>query len=124
MFLARLGSLNALEQTRPSSYWSTWIGGTLPSADSMGRIVAGLTADDLRAANHHVYSRLKRNKALVPPSHGLVALVLDGHESHSTNRKNCDGCLERRLVVKKGAESVERVQYYHRNVTALSLIHI
>ena len=65
MFLARLGSLNALEQTRESKFWSRWIAGDSPSADSMGRICALVNHDDLRAANHHLDSRLKRNKALL-----------------------------------------------------------
>lgn len=119
MFLARLGSLNALEQTRPSKFWSTWIAGDFPSADSMGRICAQVNHDDLRAVNHDVYSRLKRNKALVPNWHGLTALVLDGHESHATYRRHCDGCLEREVTVKsKTAGTETRKQFYHRHVTA------
>ena len=94
MFLGRLGSLNALEQTRPSPNWLRWIGGDLPSADSIGRIACGLDHDDLRAVNHYLYSRLKRIKALAAPWHGLIALAVDGHESHSTYRRHCDGCLE------------------------------
>ena len=114
MIIARLGSLNALEQTRPSRFWSTWIGGKPPSADSMGRIAAGLSHADLRAVNHELYSRLKRKKAIRAPWHGLVALVLDGHESHSTYHRKCDGCLQRVVNTAKG----ERIQHYHRNVTA------
>lgn len=114
MFIARLGSLNALEHTRHSRFWSTWIAGKLPSADSMGRICAVLNHDDLRIANHELYTRLKRNKALPSPWHGLVALVLDGHESHSTYRRCCAGCLTRTFKTAKG----EQIQYYHRNVTA------
>ena len=119
MFLARLGSLNALEQTRESKFWSKWIAGDSPSADSMGRICALVNHDDLRAANHHIYSRLKRNKALVAPWHGLTALVLDGHESHSTYRRRCDGCLQRDVTVKnKSGDTETRKQFYHRHVTA------
>jgi hypothetical protein len=114
MFMARLGSLNALDQTRLSQFWSTWIGGKLPSADSIGRIAAGLNHDDLRAVNHEIYNRLKRNKALTVPVHGLVVLVVDGHESHSTYRRCCGGCMRRLVKTAKG----ERIQYYHSNVTA------
>ena len=66
MFVARLGSLNALEQTRQSRFWSTWIGGKFPSADSIGRVSALVSHEDLRLANHDIYSHLKRNKALKP----------------------------------------------------------
>ncbi len=119
MFLARLGSLNSLEQTRKSKFWSTWIAGDPPSADSMGRICALVNHDDLRVANHHVYSRLKRNKALVAPWHGLTPLVLDGHESHATYRRCCAGCLEREVTVKsKDGGTETRKQFYHRHVTA------
>ena len=88
MFAARLGSLNALEQTRRSRSWPTWVGGKLPSADTMGRVFTSLSPEDLRAANRDVYTRLKRNKALQPFWHGLTVLVLDGHESHSSYLTN------------------------------------
>ena len=113
MHLARLGSLNALEQTKASSFWSKWLGAKLPSADSMGRITAGMNPDSIREAQHGIYARLKRNKALQPLSGGLTVLVLDGHESHATYRRRCDGCLER----KRG----KRTQYYHQQVTAMLL---
>ncbi len=119
MFLARLGSLNALEQTRESKFWARWAAGNSPSADSMGRISALIDHDDLRTANHHVYSRLKRNKALVAPWHGLTVLVLDGHESHATYRRCCTGCLERQVAVKsKDGGTETRKQFYHRHITA------
>jgi hypothetical protein len=64
----------------------------------------------IRAVNHRVYERLKRNKALQPPWHGLMSCALDGHESHATYKRHCSGCLERTVG--------GRIQYYHRNVTA------
>jgi len=114
MFAARLGSLNALEQTRRSRSWPTWVGGKLPSADTMGRVFTSLSPEDLRAANRDVYTRLKRNKALQPFWHGLTVLVLDGHESHSTYLTNCSDCLQRVVRTAHG----EKIQFYHRNVTA------
>ncbi len=113
MHLARLGSLNALEQTRANSFWPKWLGAKLPSADSMGRITAVMDIDSIREVQHEIYARLKRNKALEPLAGGLTALVLDGHESHATYRRCCDGCLERR----RG----KRTQYYHRQVTGMLL---
>lgn len=117
MNLARLGSLNALEQTRLSPFWRRWLGAALPSADSLGRIVAAMIPDSIRRVQHEMYSRLKRNKALPPTDGGLIALVLDGHESHATYRRRCSGCLERTVKTKRG----ERIQYYHRHVTAMLL---
>ena len=113
MFLARLGSLNALEQSRPSRFWGRWLGHPMPSADTIGRVCALAEPADIRGLAHHVYSRLKRMKALAPPAHGLMAAVLDGHESHATYRRCCPGCLTR--VVHTGAG--DRTQYYHRHVT-------
>ena len=114
MFFARLGSLNALEKTGRSHFWPSWLGGELPSADSVGRICAALNHETLRLLNRHVYLHLKRAKALPSPWHGICALVLDGHETHCTYRRRCSGCLQR--VVKTG--DGERIQYYHRHVTA------
>jgi len=115
MCLARLGSLNALEQTRSARPWPRWIGGALPSADSVGRICAGMDPSTIRALSQRVYLRLKRNKALPSPWHGLVVLVLDGHESHATYRRQCPGCLQRQV----GPPGKQKTQYYHRYVSGV-----
>jgi len=112
MFLGRLGSLNALEQSRPSRFWSRWLGGPLPSADTIGRVCALVEPEDVRALHHDVYGRLKRMKALEPPAHGLMAAVLDGHESHATYRQCCPGCLQRTIHT----SWEDHIQYYHRYV--------
>lgn len=117
MFLTRLGSLNALEQTQSGRFWRRWLGAPLPSADSLGRIMQQVDPDTLRQALRGLYTQLKRNKALPPTSHGLMALVIDGHESHATYRRRCAGCLERRVKTRRGW----RIQYYHRHVTAMLL---
>ena len=117
MFLSRLGSLNALEQTQPSRWWPRWLRGEMPSADTIGRVSALSDPSDVRAVHHHLYSRLKRIKAIEPPSHGLMAGILDGHESHATFRRCCSGCLRRTVHTKDG----DRIQYYHRYV-ALALL--
>ena len=113
MFLARLGSLNALEQSSSSGFWRKWLGADLPSADTVGRVCADIETDGLRLTARRVYARLKRGKALGPPAHGLMAAVLDGHESHATYRRCCDGCLQRTIETRNGS----KVQYYHRHVT-------
>lgn len=112
MFLARLGSLNALVQTRPQRFWVRWLAAELPSADTLGRVAAQLDVDGLRAVQRQVYAQLKRGKALPAPAHGLIAAVLDGHESHATFRRHCAGCLTRTLHTGAG----DRTQYYHRHV--------
>ena len=114
MILVRLGSLNSLEHTRSSRFWNQWLGGPIPSADTVGRVFALTDCDTIRAGIHEVYTRLKRNKALEPPWHGLVPLVLDGHESSASYRRCCPGCLQRTIHTTNG----DRIQYYHRNVTA------
>jgi len=114
MFMTRLGSLNAVDVSRPSRFWDSWIGGALPSGDSLGRISATLDLETVREANWTILQRLKRCKALAAPAHGLVPLIIDGHESHATYRRHCKGCLRRTVGSKDG----ERIQYYHRHVTA------
>jgi len=113
MSLARLGSLNALSQTRPRRFWSRWLGAALPSADTLGRVASQVKVDGLRQVQQQMYTRLKRGKALPPPAHGLIAGVVDGHESHATFRRRCPGCLTRTIHTAGG----DRTQYYHRHVT-------
>jgi len=113
VYWSRLGSLNALELTRSAKFWNAWLGRRLCSADSVGRIVAHLDADTLRQGIHHVYERLKRNKAL-PDLHGLGVAVLDGHESSASYRRCCAGCLQR-------STPSGETQFYHRNVTLMLL---
>jgi hypothetical protein len=116
LFWARLGSLNALELAAHSSFFRRWLGQSVCSADSVGRVTALMDAAGLRSGLHHLYDRLKRNKAL-PDQGGLGVAVLDGHESHASYRRQCPGCLER--TIRTG--QTERTQYYHRQVTLLLL---
>jgi len=114
MGLCRLGSLNALGQTQGSPFWRRWLGQALPSPDTLGRVAGLVDLESLRALGHHVYERLKRGKALTSPSHGWLALVVDGHETHATYKRHCSGCLERIIHADNG----DRIQYYHRLVDA------
>ncbi len=109
MFFARLGSLNALEKLNHLPAWKKLPARSV-SADTIGRVVDVLDDGSLRASQKMLYTSMKRNKQLVAPSHGLIALALDGHESHCTYNQRCQGCLERDIDGK--------IQYYHRNVTA------
>ena len=112
MFAARLGSLNALEQTGSRGVWRRILGGPLPSADTLGRVASLIDPSELREIGAQVYGLLRKKKALPAPFHGLVALVFDGHESTCSHRRRCTGCLTRTL-------SDGRIQYYHRYVHAM-----
>ena len=116
LFWTRLGSLNALELTAPSRFFLGWLGQPVASADSIGRVFALVDADGLRQGIHHIYDRLKRNKAL-PDHQGIGIAVLDGHESHASYRRHCPGCLERTIHTGDG----DRKQFYHRQVTLMLL---
>lgn len=115
MFAARLGSLNAIEQLNKSTTLLKFINADLPSADTLGRVFGLMRPDTIRQANREIYTQLKRNKALETPDHGLIALNIDGHESHATYKQRCEGCLKR--TINKGTDS-EKDQFYHRHVTA------
>jgi hypothetical protein len=118
LFWARMGSLNALELTAHSSFFRRWLGQSVCSADSVGRVSALMDADGLRQGIHHLYARLKRNKSL--PDHGGIAIVVvDGHESHASYLRHCPGCLERTIHGKDG--NADRTQFYHRQVTVMLL---
>jgi len=112
MFWARLGSLNAWELVAGACFWKPWLGEATCSADTIGRVHALTNADGLRQGIHHIYDRLKRNKAL-PDVQGLAVAVLDGHESHTSYLRHCSGCFQWTVQV-GGADPV---QFYHRQVT-------
>jgi len=116
MFWGRLGSLNALETVSQARFWKRWLKGAPTSADTMGRVQSGVDVGQLRDGLHHVYTRLKRNKAL-PLNLGLDVAVLDGHEQHASYRRQCAGCRQRKIKTENG----ERIQYYHRQVTLMLL---
>jgi hypothetical protein len=112
MLLTRLGSFNALTQTRSSGFWRSWLEGKMPSADTLGRVCAGMDEEPVRAIQRALYARLKRSKALGPPGHGLMVAVFDGHETHATRRQCCAGCLTRTIHTRQG----DHTEYYHRLV--------
>ena len=116
MFWARLGSLHALESVREARFWNSWLGQPLSSGDTVGRVYSLLEVEALRTGLHHLYTRLKRNKAL-PGLGGLAVAAIDGHESHASYRRHCSGCLERTIHTEQG----DRLQYYHRQVVLMLL---
>jgi len=115
LFLARLGSLNALAESRDHGCWGQWLeGAALPSERSIGRVMAGVDCRTLRQALRQFYHQRKRNKSLSGFYLGAVALILDGHESSASFRRSCPDCLRRKVETKAGT----RIQYYHRLVAA------
>ena len=48
MLLARLGSLNSLEALRPKGWLRRWLGGEMPSADTLGRVAGQLAPQEVR----------------------------------------------------------------------------
>jgi len=113
MYVGQFGSLNGLAQSRSSPFWSRRLGRRLPSADTLGRVAAGVDPAEIRELLWDYYSRQKASKALPAPTHGLMALVVDGHESMSSDRRCCAGCLTRQVEIGSGAK---KTQYYHRYV--------
>lgn len=118
MMLARMGSFNALEQTKKCSFWKKEHEDVLPSADTIGKVVGQGDLTAFRAEIRHVYSRLKRNKALQPlfPNSGF-AVIVDGHESSASFKQCCCGCLHREVKTASGSV----IQFYHRHVMAVLL---
>jgi hypothetical protein len=116
MAMGQLGSLNALEQVQGVVYWRRWVGGKIGSADTIGRGFASTDCDSIRVIIRQIYSQLKRNKALRPIRAGLIALIMDGHESHCSQKQCCGGCLQRKHKAKNNQK--ERIEYYHRHVMA------
>ena len=112
MCLSRLGSLNALEQSRPSRFWQDWLGAPVPSADTMGRVCAVVEPAGLRALAQQVYARLKRTKALPELAPGVMLAVVDAHEAHASYHRHCPGCLTRTIHTEEG----DCLQYYHQYV--------
>lgn len=90
----------------------------MPSADTLGRVAAGMNLDDLRHLLRVQYRRLKRMKTLLPAWGGNFFLVFDGHEFTSSYRRGCTQCCTRQIETSKGV----RVQRYHRYVAAV-LVH-
>jgi len=114
LMMARLGSLNALEQRKALATWEKWLGGPVPSADMMGDAVNTMHLGQLRARLLRQHKQLKRNKGLGRGKDGFRWLILDGHEGVSSFRRSWNDALERVVHFQKG----DRTQYYFRYVGA------
>lgn len=117
MCLTRMGSVHALAQHRGAAFWKRWVGGVAAGGHTMRRMATTMDCDTMRAGLRQVYTQLKRNKALDAPRHGLLALVLDGHEIVASDKRCCKECSRRTIHTKRG----EHIEYYHRAVAAMLL---
>ena len=111
MWICRLPSLLALEQTGRRGAGRRFLRHAMPGADQIANISEGLDLDGLRAILGRMYTRLNRNKVL-KALHGHRLAVVDGHEINASYRRHCPHCQQRRVTV----NGTERIQYYHRAV--------
>lgn len=118
MMATQLGSLNAWEESSDQPFWKSFLGGKAPSGDTIGRVCALISPDQIRKIIKEVVGCARRNKIMILRLAGLAVLVLDGHESHASRKRCCAGCLERTLSTTKG----EVKEYYHRHVLAILLL--
>ncbi len=111
LWLCRLPSLLALEQTGRRGAGRRFLRHPMPCADQIANISEGLDLDGLRAVLGRLYQRLSRNKVL-RAFHGHRLAVVDGHEINASYHRHCPQCQTRRITV----NGQERIQYYHRAV--------
>lgn len=116
LFVLRLRSFHALEQDlRRPGRWTAWLGGRPPSAETLGRGLAGLALPELRQLVAVVHRRAWRRKTIHGrPGEAYRVVAVDGYELWASRARCCAHCLQRRVVV----GGVPRVEYYHRVVVA------
>lgn len=116
MYLLRLRSFNALEQElRVGKRWEGWVGSRKPSADTIGRVFAKMSPDELRQILVAIHRSAWRRKAIhLRPGESYRVLAVDGHEVGASRARCCSECLVREVTV--GDETV--LEYYHRIVVA------
>ena len=117
MFALRLRRCNALEEElRRRRRWERWVGGRrLPSADTVGRVLAGSSLEAQRALGATVTRRAWRAKAIHGrPGETYRVVAGDGHALWASRARCCAECLTREVTV--AGRTVR--EYYHRVVVA------
>lgn len=116
MYVLRLRSFNALEQElRVGKRWEAWVGSRKPSADTIGRVVAKMSPDELRQVLSAIHRSAWRRKAIHQrPGESYRVVAVDGHELGASRARCCPECLVREITV--GDKTV--LEYYHRVVVA------
>ena len=114
MFAQRLPSLNALEELLRRR-GKTLVERAVPSADTMGYAFERLDPRGLGAMLKRVCAVGRRNKSLRRRNSSRPwVLALDGHELFASFKRCCPECSQRRIKTEDG----EKIQYFHRVVTA------
>ncbi len=111
LWLCRLPSLLALEQTGRRGAGRRFLRHPMPCADQIANISEGLDLDGLRDILGRLYQRLNRNKVL-GAFRGHRLAVVDGHEINASYHRHCPHCQTRRITL----NGQPRIQYYHRAV--------
>ena len=117
MFALRLRSFNALEEELGRRRgWERWVGGRrLPSADTVGRVLAGASLAEQRALLLGLGRRAWRAKTIHGrPGETYRVVAVDGHELWASRARCCAECLSREVPEKGGPVR----EYYHRVVVA------
>jgi len=112
----RLRSFNALEQElRLKGRWESWVGQRKPSADTLGRVFAMMSAEELRQILKTIHRLAWRRKAIHPRAgESYRVLAVDGYEVGASRARCCPECLIRQKQV--AGKTV--AEYYHRVVVA------
>ena len=99
LWLCRLPSFNALEALGRRGLGRRFLRHSMPSADQLGRHAEILDVSGLRDVLGGMYTRLSRNKVLLPlRGHRLAAI--DAHEINSSYKRCCPDCQTRQIKVK------------------------
>jgi hypothetical protein len=116
MYVVRLRSFNALEQElRVGKRWEAWVGSRKPSADTIGRVIAKMSPEELRQILAAIHRSAWRRKAIhLRPTESYRVVAVDGHELGASRSRCCPACLVREITV--GDKTV--LEYYHRVVVA------
>ena len=116
LFAVRLRSFHTLEQElRRPHRWRAWAGERLPSADTLGRVLAAFSLAELRAVLGVVNRQAWRRQAIHGrPGAAYRVVAVDGHELWASRARCCAQCLQREV----GVGERRQVEYYHRVVVA------
>ncbi len=117
-FVFRLPSFQQLEMDLNQPGLQRWIGADRAFRDDVLRYsLSGFHLEGLERMLTDVNRTLKRNKVFDSERvQGRVVAALDGIEVLSSYSRQCDSCLERRVMIKKAGVKSEQIQYYHRAV--------
>jgi hypothetical protein len=112
LWLARLPSLNALDQFRSQSSFRRFLRQAMPCGDQIANVSEVFDVPGLRHILGGMHHRLVRNKVL-QAVRGHRLAVVDGHEINCSYDRCCPECQQRWIKMKNGKK---RLQYYHRAV--------